>query len=82
MENYKFVIDEDEQEQRIDIFIAENIEELSRSYIQNITEEAIKVNGNKTKSNYRLKIGDQIEANIPDPEPIIMQRKTYRWKCI
>lgn len=73
MENYKFVIDEDEQEQRIDIFIAENIEELSRSYIQKlITEEAIKVNGNKTKSNYRLKIGDQIEANIPDPEPIII----------
>lgn len=74
MEIYKFIVGEDEQEQRIDLFIAENIEEISRSYIQKlISEEAVTVNGKKVKPNYRLKVGDRIEASIPDPTPIVIE---------
>jgi len=74
MDAFRFLIGEDEQEQRIDVFISENIEELSRSYIQKlIAEELIKVNGKKIKANYRLKEDDLIEAIIPDPEPIIIK---------
>jgi len=74
MEKLTFIIAEDEQEQRLDIFVSENIEEISRSYIQNlISEELIKVNGKKIKPNYRLKEGDLVEATIPDPRPLVIE---------
>lgn len=74
MDKFRFIIEEDEQEQRLDLFISESIKEISRSYIQKlIAEELIKVNNKKTKANYRLKKGDLIEAIIPDPEPIVIK---------
>lgn len=71
MDNFTFVVSEYEQDQRLDVFIAENVEETSRSFIQKlISEESIKVNGKKTKANYRLKENDFIEVIVPDPQPI------------
>lgn len=74
MDNYKFIIDEEEHEQRLDLFIAENIEKLSRTYIQKlITEGFVTVNGKDAKANYRLKSGDLIEATIPEPVPLVIE---------
>jgi 23S rRNA pseudouridine1911/1915/1917 synthase len=74
VDNYKFIIDEEEHEQRLDLFIAENIEKLSRTYIQKlITEGFVTVNGKDAKANYRLKSGDLIEATIPEPVPLVIE---------
>ncbi|MGI6226428.1 MAG: RluA family pseudouridine synthase [Peptococcales bacterium] len=73
MEQLKFIISEEEQEQRIDLFISENIPDISRSYIQKlISEEMVKVNSRKIKANYRLKENDLIEVILPDPEPLVI----------
>lgn len=56
------------EEMRIDKFISENAENLSRSYVQKLIEEnKISVNGKSVKSNYKTKPGDVIEIEIPAP---------------
>jgi len=56
---------------RLDAFLADEIEPLSRSFLQKlIKEECILVNGNPVKSNYRLAGGDVITLTIPEPEPM------------
>jgi len=56
---------------RLDAFLADEIESLSRSFLQKlIKEECILVNGNPVKSNYRLAGGDVITLTIPEPEPM------------
>ena len=55
--------------ERIDRFLSENLEELSRSYIQKlIKEERILVNGRPVKANYKTGEEDEITVQIPDPE--------------
>lgn len=54
---------------RIDSWLAANMEDYSRSYIQKLCLEGnISVNGTQVKSNYRLAAGDRVTANIPDAE--------------
>jgi len=56
---------------RLDAFLADEIESLSRSFLQKlIKEECILVNGTPVKSNYRLAGGDVITLTIPEPEPM------------
>lgn len=71
MEILNYTIEEQHVGKRLDAFVSENIEGQSRSYIQKLIEqEAIQVNGKSTKSNYKLRLRDQIEVNIPDPIPL------------
>lgn len=61
----------EEQGERIDRFLSENLESLSRSYIQKLVKESgVVVNGNPVKANYRINAGDEIRIEIPDPEPV------------
>jgi len=49
--------------QRLDVFLAEKIHELTRSQIQKFIEEKkVKVNGVWKKSSYKLKAGDSVEV--------------------
>ncbi len=53
---------------RLDVFLAENIEELTRSRIQKlIFDKNITVNGQCVKANCKLKTGDTIEVTVPKP---------------
>ena len=57
--------------ERIDKFLGENLDDLSRSYIQKLLKDGlILVNGKKVKANYKLNEGDQIDMEVPDPEPL------------
>ncbi len=57
--------------ERIDKFLGENLDDLSRSYIQKLLKDGlILVNGKKVKANYKLNEGDQIDVEVPDPEPL------------
>ncbi len=56
---------------RLDVFIAESMAELTRSRVQRLIAEGnIKVNGLNAKANTRLKAGDIVEANIPEPKEL------------
>lgn len=69
MEKKEFLVDKDSVNKRIDVFIAENMNDKSRSYVKNlILKESITVNGQIKKSNYKVKENDLIEVIIPDNE--------------
>ncbi|NLM42456.1 MAG: RluA family pseudouridine synthase [Clostridiales bacterium] len=53
---------------RMDVFLAEKIQEYSRSYLKKIIEEQlVTVCGEVKKANYKLKSGDKIKVLIPSP---------------
>ena len=63
----------DSSGKRLDLFIAENMAELTRSRVQKLIAEGnIKVNGLNAKANTRLKAGDIVEANIPEPKELFI----------
>lgn len=68
MEVKKFEAGLVEAGKRLDSFLSERIEGYSRTYMQKLIDEGhCKVNGKISKSNYKLRQGDQVEAVIPDP---------------
>ncbi len=69
-----FNIDEDYTDfvgTRIDKCLSELLSDYSRAYIQKLLEDGqILVNSKATKSNYKLRKGDNIEVIIPEPEEL------------
>ena len=56
---------------RIDAFLAEMVEQLSRSAAQQLLEKGgITVNGKAVKKNYKTHDGDEITVELPEPEPV------------
>jgi len=65
-----FTVTAEEAGQRLDGFLAEAMEELSRSRIQSLCQDGmITVNGKAAKKNQKLKGGDVIEVELPAPIP-------------
>lgn len=68
MENLSFNINGEEEGQRIDKYLSIMIEGKSRSFVQGlIDEKKVKANSKVIKSNYKLKKGDFIEVEVPEP---------------
>ena len=66
-----FTIETDDANKRVDVFLNEEMEDISRSALQkNIEKGNITVNGEKISKNYKLRIGDIVEAELPPPENI------------
>lgn len=56
---------------RIDGFVADAIEEISRNRAQGLLmEDRVLVNGRPVKKNYKVSEGDIISVEIPEPEPV------------
>ncbi len=72
MNNICLTIDENMSEYvglRIDKLLSTEFPEYSRSYIQKLLDDNdILVNHNNIKSNYKVRLNDLIELNIPEPE--------------
>ena len=61
----RFQIDEENSNKRIDIFLANNLDSISRGIVQQlISEDKVTVNGKPTKRNYLLKLSDIIEITF------------------
>ena len=60
--------------ERIDKYLSEQLEDMTRSHIQKlIKENMVRVNGMTVKSNFKLSASDQIEVDIPElKEPDIL----------
>ena len=72
MELEKYIIEEDKVGKRLDVFVSETCENMSRSFAQGIIEkEQVKVNDKVKKSKYKLKLKDEI--SIEKSEPVELQ---------
>ncbi len=59
---------------RLDVYLASQVPELTRSRIQKLVEEGqIHVNGAVKKANYRVNLGDVITLTLPEPEEIPLE---------
>lgn len=60
--------------ERLDVFLAGRLPELSRSHVQKlIGGGAVRVGDGFPKSNYRLRAGDVIHVLLPEPEEISLE---------
>lgn len=67
-----FLVESNDAGKRIDVFLSEKIKDMSRSRIQKLIEDnKIKVNLKEIKSNYKIKNGDEITVEVP--EPVMLQ---------
>ena len=62
---------EDDKGSRIDKYISDNIAELTRSAVQGLIEkELVLAEGKAVSKNYKLRGGEEISVEIPEPEPM------------
>ncbi|MCR5107914.1 MAG: RluA family pseudouridine synthase [Lachnospiraceae bacterium] len=67
MKEYRFRADGDNNQIRIDKCLADNYEELSRSYIQKLIKDGmVSINGKKCKASTAVNEGDDISFTVPD----------------
>ena len=61
----------EEKGRRLDQFLADQLEELTRSAAQRLAEEEhVLLNGKPLKKNYKMTGCETLEVHLPDPEPI------------
>ena len=66
MSEYRFVVNEEQEDERIDKLCAQLCPEQSRSFIQKLIKDAaVLVNGKAIKPSYSLKEGDKIVIDLP-----------------
>ena len=71
MDYFTFGAEKEDVGTRIDVFLAENMENLSRSGVQKLIEEGhITLNGGKTKANYKLREKDIIDVEVPEVKEV------------
>lgn len=67
MEKFSYRAGFEDEDERIDKWISNNLQDLSRSYIQKlIKDDLVFVNGKAQKASYRVKVDDEIAFEIPD----------------
>ena len=69
--NVKIVSAEGAQNKRLDVFLSDSMEEITRSRVQKLISDGfVKINGNiSIKANIRLRGDEQIEVEIPEASP-------------
>lgn len=72
MENeISITVNEGDAQRRIDVFLSEKIENISRSHAQKLIEQNnVLVNGNIVKCNYKIKKNDLVLVTIPEPQKL------------
>ena len=65
----EFLVEEDEEGDRLDVYLADQFVDMSRSYIQKIIKDKkVTVNGKVEKAKYLVKEEDKIVIEIPKPK--------------
>lgn len=79
----KFIIKKEEENKRIDSYLALKNEDLSRVTIQRlIQEEKIKVNGKKAKSSYKVQENDEITLEEEKPKETTLKAQNIPLEII
>lgn len=67
----QFLVIDEEEGSRLDVYLSEQLGDMSRSYIQKlIKEKKVKVNGKVEKAKYLVKENDDISIEIPKPKTL------------
>ena len=68
---FQIEVTEEQSGARVDKFISDQLDSLSRSYVQKlIKDEYILADQKIVKSNYKVMTGDQITVYVPEPEEV------------
>ncbi len=69
MEKIVLIPNEENVGDRIDKFISDNTEDISRSYVATLSKDGLIVcNGKKVLKNYKIKGGEIVEIELPEPQ--------------
>lgn len=71
-----FIVDKDNVSKRLDIYLSENIKDVTRSYIKTLIDDnKVLVNNKSQKSGYKIKLNDSIDVTLEEKknEDIIAQ---------
>lgn len=67
----KYIVDMNDEGERLDLYLSRNTQDLTRAFLQKlIKEEFVLVNGKIAKSNYRVKCNNEITMTIPEPTQV------------
>lgn len=71
-ETYEFIVDDEENGKRLDLFLSDLLDGYSRSYIQSLIKDGyIEINGKAIDvKKHKLNKGDEVIINIPEPEAL------------
>ena len=74
MDKIIFRVEKENAGIRIDKYLSDNMEDISRSYLQKLLKEkSITVNEKEIKANYKVQEGDVVSVSVPEPgEPDIL----------
>ena len=68
MQRLEYSVDSDHKTLRLDVFLSESQDELSRSRLKKLIEQGhVSVNDSPAQAKYKLKAGDKIILNVPAP---------------
>lgn len=71
MESCTFLCGDGDIQKRLDVYLTDKLEDISRSGIQKwIGDGLVLVNGKKAKSNYKLRKADKISMAVKEPETL------------
>ena len=66
LKEFQFIVSDESEEERIDKYLSEVMDSLSRSYIQKLLSDGnITVNDRSVKSNYKIRPEDNIKIYLP-----------------
>lgn len=78
-----FFVDENDEDIRLDSFLASVTENLSRSKIQNLIKSgSVKVNDTSKRPSYQIKENDKIELEITDSEAVKIQPENIPFEIV
>jgi 23S rRNA pseudouridine1911/1915/1917 synthase len=70
----QFMVLEDMEGERLDMFVTENLEHISRALVQNLIKAGkVLVNGRPLKASYHLKLGEEVEVELPEPTKVAIE---------
>lgn len=70
----KLLVAEEMEGERLDIFVTENLEGISRATVQNLIKAGqILVNGQPFKASYHLREGEEVEVELPEPQAVAIE---------
>lgn len=77
MQDKEMLLVEEEMEgERLDHFISEMLEDLSRSLVQGLIKEGrVLVNAQTAKASYHVKCGDEVQVEVPALQPVKLEEQ-------
>lgn len=73
-ETRTFLVSQEDASKRLDLFLTDSLKALTRSAVKGLIKEGrALVNGKKTKAGLRLKYGEEVSIDLPEPRPQVLK---------